>query len=220
MSTTQSGANPDPVPSTSERREGRPTPGQNQSSQQQRQNNDRRSNSNARRTSTAFKGATEGMNGNMFQVPSEQPPRNQFQRTLEELEIFAASKYSKEIDLFASMFNNLQYPIVPKPAPLPPNADAIDQAGFQEEVELWKKDERTLKSTLRSLYGIVWGQCSPLMQTRVKKGENYETHKMNGDVVWLLKEIKIISHQFESHIICYEALDEAQMRLSKYLKKD
>ena len=27
---------------------------------------------------------------------------------------------------------------------------------------------------------------------------------------------KIISHQFESHIICYEALNEAQMRLSKY----
>ena len=96
------------------------------------------------------------MNGHVFQVSSEQPSRNQFQRTLEELEIFAANKYTKEIDLFATIFDTLTVPVVPRPDPLDPNADAVELAGFQEEIKIWKKDERTLKSTMKSLFGIIW----------------------------------------------------------------
>ena len=108
-----------------------------------------------------------------FQVYSEHPKSTQFQRTLEELEIFAASKYITAIDLFGDMFETLAKPVVPCPSPLAPNADAIDQAGFAEEIKIWKKDERTLKSALKSFFGIVWGQCSPLMQNRIRKGQDF-----------------------------------------------
>ena len=91
------------------------------------------------------------MNGHMFQLLTEQPRRNQFQRKLEELEIFCAKKYTKEIDLFNSIFDTLKTPEIPKPNALPDDADDVDKAGFAKDIKLWKRDERILKSTMKSL---------------------------------------------------------------------
>ena len=42
-----------------------------------------------------FKGATEGMNGHMFQTYAEQSKWGEFQRTLEKLQVYCSTTYKQ-----------------------------------------------------------------------------------------------------------------------------
>lgn len=57
-----------------------------------------------------------------------------------------------------------------------------------------------LDSTLRSLYNIVWDQCSKLMQNKLKTYSKFDNKDANRDETWLLAEIKSISHQLEANV--------------------
>ena len=79
--------------------------------------------------------------------------------------------------------------IIIKEAPTP-----FESAVYNERIKTWIKVTDTLDSTLRSLYNIVWGQCSKLVQNKLTALGKLDERDMNGDVTWLLREIRSISH--------------------------
>ena len=60
------------------------------------------------------------LNGNIFQVHTEQRKRGQFQTTLDALQVFTSTKFKNEIEHLNRLFIDLTKPIASKPyAPLP-----------------------------------------------------------------------------------------------------
>ena len=48
------------------------------------------------------------------------------------------------------------------------------------------------------------------MQNRLKTLSEYEEKDIDGDVTWLLEEIRSISHQLEANVSLYDSVDEAK----------
>ena len=71
-----------------------------------------------------------------------------------------------------------------------------------------------------SLYNVVWGQCSKLLQNKLKSNNKYNSIDDNCDVVELLKEIKLMSNKIEENTSVYDALHEAKLKLYRYQQND
>ena len=117
------------------------------------------------------------MNGHVFQLFSEHKTRSQFQETIGQLKIYAATSYKDQVKHLQILFDELEEPKATKPKypqvttddngkSLEP--DAGDLAIYTEEVKEFVKTKRTLENTVHSLYCVVWGQCSPLMQHKLR----------------------------------------------------
>ena len=79
------------------------------------------------KTPKSFKGATSELNGHVFEVHSEQPKQNQFQRTIEEFLVFSSREY-KELGMhLATLVNTLTTPVATEPEELPATATAMQQ---------------------------------------------------------------------------------------------
>ena len=71
------------------------------------------------------------------------------------------------------------------------------------------KRKRQLSDNKRALYMVVWGQCSPAMQSKIKSSLKYKLMNQECDVVWLLKEIQSVIFKFDDHNEMCLAMDNA-----------
>ena len=89
------------------------------------------------RAGSSFKGATEGMNGHVFQTYAEQSKRGQFQRTLDELQVYCSITYKKEIDILEPLFEDMLTPTLQKPVKPAPTEEegSVDEDLYKEEIK-------------------------------------------------------------------------------------
>ena len=144
------------------------------------------SKSHTRTNEEKFKGETTALNGHVFQVHAERPKKGQFQDTLDVLKIYASTIYIKDIQNLTTLFTDLVSPVIREPKE-PKEKETIDNDGnkvttaitrlqetiFGEEIKQYIKESRSLKSTLTSLYNIVWGQWSKLMQNKLLAAQDF-----------------------------------------------
>ena len=91
-----------------------------------------------------------------------------------------------------------------------------DDALFKEEIRLYIKDKKSLESTTASLCSVVWGQCSKLIQNKLKASQKYTDLDNNNHVAALLIEIKLLSNKMEENMSTYDALHEAKLKFFRY----
>ena len=167
-----------------------------------------------------YKGSVEGMNGHVFQTYAEQSKRGEFQRTLEELQVYCSTAYKQEADLLDPLFSRLENPKLDQPTKPTYSTDdevkSIEEEIYKEEIKVYVRAKMSLKSTLHSLFNVVWGQCSIKLRSKLESKDEFKDIRENKDVAQLLKQIKGIVHQFETHTSIYEALDEAKKNYYHY----
>ena len=164
-------------------------------------------------TGSNFKGSVEGMNRHVFQTYGEQSKRGEFQRTLEELQVYCSTTYIQEASLLEPLFSKLENPVLDKPTKPTYNEDNeeesldedLEEDIYKEEIKAYVKAKLSLKATLHSLFSVIWGQCSLLLRSKLESKREFESIKENKDVSGLLKLIKNIVYQFETHTSIYEA---------------
>jgi hypothetical protein len=66
-----------------------------------------------------------------------------------------------------------------------------------------------MESNTIAIHAIVWGQCSPMMQSKLESLEDFKAKNKSCDCVWLLKEIQGITHRFEGTRNVFISLDDA-----------
>ena len=152
------------------------------------------------RSSSNIEGSVEGMNGHVFQTYGEQSKRGEFQRTLEELQVYCSTTYIQEASLLEPLFNRLENPVLAKP--IKPTYDEdneeesvdedLEEDIYKEEIKAYVKARSGLKATLHSLFNVIWGQCSLLLRSKLESKREFEGIKENKDVGGLLKLIKIL----------------------------
>ena len=174
---------------------------------------------NPKSNKNTFNGKTREMNGNVFQLQVEQKRKGQYQETLDQLQVYAVNMYRKDIKVLKVLFTDLKKPTKLMPLPVK-NPSTVEDILFKEEVKQYTKDKRSLESTLVSLYNVVWGQCSKLLQNKLKANPKYDDFNNSSDVVMLLKEIKLLSNKIEENASSYDALHEAKTKLYRYQQGD
>lgn len=138
------------------------------------------------------------MNGNIFQTLAESHDPTQFKRTMEALEQFSNKVY--QVDLRTLFDEHISLPLLTRPTrKTGDDADELDAEEYREEVKEYVKEKKTLSKALRSLFSVVWGQCSVSVTTRLLALEELQEWKETGQVDELLKSIRqeMMSHQHQ-----------------------
>ena len=91
---------------------------------------------------------------------------------------------------------------------------------FAEQARQYIKDSRSLEPSLASLYNVVWGQCSRLLQNKLKSSNKYNEFDNNCDVASLLTEIKKLSSKLEENTSAYDALRESKVKFYRYQQSE
>jgi hypothetical protein len=61
---------------------------------------------------------------------------------------------------------------------------------FKEKICLNVKTEVAIETTMKSLYNLIWGQCSESLRSRLRGDENFITYSTTADSITLLKSIR------------------------------
>jgi hypothetical protein len=158
-----------------------------------------RSSTKARGVGAVFKGNTEGMNGNVFQCYGESTGKQQFLKTVGVLGEHITKTFTYPQDV-ASVRKSFKIMPLVQPAEL--SDDDYKKMGkkmiWEASMKTYRKRVVFLEGNTRAIYAIVWGHCSPMMQSKLESLENYEEKKSDKcDCIWLIQEIQGIPHRFE-----------------------
>jgi len=153
---------------------------------------------------------------------------------MDTLKLYASTIYKNDIRYLNPSFNKLEQPDVPEleqkftktkstdnqgVVSYKKSLTAFESAVYNKQIKTWIKAAYTIDSTLRYLYNIVWGQCSKLMQKKLKASRKFEDRDIEGDVPWLLVEIRSISHQLEANLSLYDSVDESKRAYYLYVQE-
>lgn len=144
-----------------------------------------------------FKGDTEGMNGNVFQCFEEQTDCRQFAKTWEALGAYVAKSIKQNDDLAPLFEEDMRTPVLDKPEKIADNADEVDKAIWQLELNDFVKRKRAFQSNLAAVKAIIIGQCSEAMQDKLKAIDSFKEKMKHNDCHWLLTKIRSITLQFD-----------------------
>ena len=230
MANTETVAVADTTPSNTTTTPSREATGTGESNRNNQESRRPRQYSQNRRVaeSNEFKGETAKMNGIVFQVHSERKNKSQFSDTVDALKVYSSVAYKNDIEFLNVLFTKLEKPKVDEPED-PKETEVVDGDGnvtkvtskfeemkYTENIKQWIRDEKSLKATIRSLYNIVWGQCSKLMKNKITMAKDFSTFESKGDVTELLKEVRRVSLQIETNTSVYDAMDEAKCLYYSY----
>lgn len=95
------------------------------------------------------------------------------------------------------------------------SGESINAVIYAEEVKNNAKEKKTLETTIVSIFNIVWGQCSQLMKHQIMSLEEYDKKEKDGDVAWLLKEIRQIN-EMDTNVSIYYTQHKAIKKFYEY----
>ena len=68
----------------------------------------------------------------------------------------------------------------------------IDVEIKKEEIKDYVKDLKLMKSNLKKIYSLVYGNCTDSVRTMLKTDDDYESKSQSFDHSWLFKKVKMI----------------------------
>ena len=109
------------------------------------------------------------MNGNVCQTHSERKNKSQFGDTVKALRVYSSQMYKSDIKYLNVLFTNLQETkVIVSDDPV--ETVTMDASGkietsiskfedmkYTESIKQWIRDDKSLKTTIRSLHNIIWG---------------------------------------------------------------
>jgi hypothetical protein len=150
------------------------------------------------------------MNGHVFQCYREATEKNQFARTVKELDACVGSHFKEHASDIKKMIKSMEDTTIDLPKDHEEKASKIIIRIWEKEVDLYVKRKETYDSNKCALLSVLWGQCSKAMQAKTKSDDNYETLDQNSNSLDRLKEIKGVSCKFENQQDIYLALDNVK----------
>jgi hypothetical protein len=158
-----------------------------------------------------FFGNTNGMKGNVFQCHGESANKQQFLKTIGVLEEHINKTFTYPQDV-TSVCRTFELVALTQPLDFTKkeyNDDMGKQMIWQTTMKSYIKRTDMMESNVGGIYAIVWGQCSPLMQSKLESLDQHETKSKECNCIWLLKEIQGITHHFEGTRNVFISLDDA-----------
>ena len=163
---------------------------------------------------SGFKGNTDGMKGHVFQCHGENTDKQQFTKTVGVLEeyINKTLTYPQDVATICTDFELATIKQPERPTEKEYKEDMFVRLNYDGKMKKFMKREDQLESNVRAIYAVIWGQCSTMMQAKLESLDDYKEKRLECDCVWLLKEIRGITHRFEGTRNVFISLDDAWSR--------
>jgi hypothetical protein len=142
-----------------------------------------------------FLGRSDDLKGFIYDI-SNTKGGVAYTRTTEEIARYVGEKYTTTGSFIRTAILTLNVPAPTRPtAPTgddadPPVIDPVDQEIFREEIRIFVKTKAAIESTMKSLYDLIWGQCSESLRSRLRGYDDYANYSTNADSLALLKGIR------------------------------
>jgi hypothetical protein len=178
--------------------------------------NRNRNNANGNNTTTVnnrsnFKGNTSDMNNHVFECCEERGDRTQFQKTVEALGEYAAKNLKFPEDLKTIFEDTITAPTLTMPADIADTASKTEQVIWEASLKSYARRKEELQSNLTTLYALIWGQCSDAMRNKLRALDDFPAENKKNNCIWLLKEIKGVTHKFDTKRHAVMSLIDAQI---------
>uniref|UniRef100_A0A7S2UAI5 Uncharacterized protein n=1 Tax=Attheya septentrionalis TaxID=420275 RepID=A0A7S2UAI5_9STRA len=159
-----------------------------------------------------FEGECKELQGHIYDCSDAKRQSDMFHKTTEEIADYVGRTYWCGHDVRLAV-KNLQMPNLEKPENPPSSAGMIEILKWEREMDLFGKQRAYLRQNLKSLYSLVWGQCTYDMRFKIKVLDNFDTMSADRNGLALLKAIQdIVVYNFQSRKYLRHGLHEAMRR--------
>ena len=157
-----------------------------------------------------FEGKCDALKGHIYDS-SDARQSDQYMKTTKEIAEYVGRTFKYGGDARTAV-ETLETPTVTLPPDPAPEAT-------RGEVRLWEKaiDEQAKRTTyltenMKTLYSLVWGQCSDIIRQKVEAQEGFGAISSTGDGLGLLRALKGVAYQFQSQKYLLHSLQESMKR--------
>jgi hypothetical protein len=151
------------------------------------------------------------MNGHTFQCYGETTEKNQYNRTLEELEVYVGTHIRHNGKNIRRMIRTMTDTTFATPDDIDEeHATSTEFAIWKADIKLFMEKREWYVENKCTMYSVIWSQCSEAMQAKIKSVPGYQTMNEDANSLSLLQEIKGIAYKFESQKNIYVAINLAK----------
>jgi hypothetical protein len=96
--------------------------------------------------------------------------------------------------------------------PVDPN-NKVAMKKWEREYDKYRKWKVSMAENIKTLYNLVWGQCSETMQQNIESLDEYTDMRSDSDGIELLLAIKNTAYNYSDEKYIFESVVEAQYRV-------
>ena len=164
-----------------------------------------------------YTGDTDDLKGHIYDIGYNQS--DQYTTTTREIAHHVGRTYKHGADVKRSIDEltqlSLQVPTDPV-HPDPSNPSAVVKRIWEREVDTYARRKDILEHNLRTLYSLIWGQCSLPLKAKLESRNEFQ-HILNSmDSLALLRLIRSINFALNDDKNSYQALHEAIRRFYNF----
>ena len=169
-------------------------------------------------TSTKFRGNCAELQGYVFDC-SDYKQADNYVTTLKRIGEHVGSTYKHGGDIRVSIINEKQAVIAVPKAPKYEDEDNLTgeeqvmKMIFKGEIDAYIKRKGILADNVQKAYSLVLGQCTDLLQSKLKQQATWAEVSNDQDVIRLISLIKSITFKFEDQKFLPLALYQAKANL-------
>jgi hypothetical protein len=181
------------------------------SGDQQKKSFNKKQQQSTNRSSTKFEGRCDELKGHIYDH-GESKYTDQFSNTTKEIISYVGRTYKYGGDI-STAIDTLEIPDLEVPERPDDPDDRFEMDIWKTEYIEYRKSKKVLDENVKSLYHLVWGQCSDSMQSKIKSTDDYDEIKRELNGIRLLISIKDASYDYQSSKYRMQSVFEAQYRL-------
>lgn len=158
-----------------------------------------------------FEGKCKSLKGHIYDC-SDARQMDMFSRTTKEIAEYVGRTYKEGGGDLRLIVENLELPEIVPPLDPPAGASRTDERIWEKNADAYVKRLTTMEENVKTLYSLVWGQCSDIMRQKIEALDDFEVMKATGDGIGLLRAIKTMSFSFQSQKYLPHALHDIKRR--------
>ena len=170
-----------------------------------------------------FRGNCTDLSGYIFDC-SDYKQADTFVNTLKHIsEEYVGAKYKNGGDIRSSIINEakLTIPILASPqTPVDAPVEEVAKMIFKGELDEYIKRKSMLDDNIQKANSLVIGQCTDLLQSKLKQQANWSTISQDQDAIALICLIKTITFRFEDQKFLLLALYQSKANLYNLRQAD
>jgi hypothetical protein len=157
-----------------------------------------------------FEGKSDDLKGHIYDC-SDSRQADQFAKTTKEIAEYVGRTYKYGGDARLAI-ENLEVPEIPEPSEPPPGSSRTRERIWEKQIDEWVRRDAYMLENIKTIYSLVWGQCSDIMRQKLEALDSFEATSTAGDGIALLKSIKSLTFNFQSQKYLPHSIHETKRR--------
>jgi hypothetical protein len=166
---------------------------------------------NETRMTMNFEGKCDDLSGYIYDCADPKQAADMYTNTTKEISEYVGRTYKYGGEM-RQVVMKVRLSVWPIPDDIPGDSSAGAKIIWKNRLTEYVKRESVLAENVKTVYSLIWGQCTDIMRQKIASHSDYETIEDVSDAIGLLKTIKSIMFNFRGQIYRPQALRDAKRR--------